>query len=64
MKTKALKLEGKKIIAALAVTTGMILFKVFDPEAKQGDERKVEIFGLVLLVVSLLADGFLPDFQA
>lgn len=40
------------------------MFKIFDPEAKIGDDRKVEFFGLVLLFVSLLADGFLPDFQA
>jgi hypothetical protein len=64
VKNKNLKLTGNKLIGALIVSIGIVMFKVFDPEAKAGDERKVELIGLVCLFVSLLADGFLPDFQA
>lgn len=38
---KSLKLGKKKIIVALLVTVGIIMFKVFDPEAKGGAEKKV-----------------------
>lgn len=31
VRSKSLKLGGKKIFGAIAVTTAMILFKVFDP---------------------------------
>ena len=64
VKKKELKLTGNKLISAVLVTIGIIAFKVFDPEAKVGDAKKVEFIGLIFLVVSLLADGFLPDFQA
>lgn len=64
VKEKKLQLGGKKLIVALLVSLGIILFKIFDPEAKVGDERKTELIGLFLLFLSLLADGFLPDFQA
>lgn len=61
---KSLRLGNKKIIVAILVTIGIVMFKVFDPEAKGGADKKVEIVGLVFLLISLLADGFLPDFQA
>jgi hypothetical protein len=37
VRNKSLQLGGKKLIVALAVSIGIIVFKVFDPEAKQGD---------------------------
>jgi len=61
---KKLKLGSKKIVVGILVTLGIVLFKLFDPEAAAKDEKKTEIAGIVLLIVSLLADGFLPDFQA
>ena len=61
---KKLKLGSKKIVVGILVTLGIVLFKLFDPEAAAKDEKKTEIAGIVLLLVSLLADGFLPDFQA
>lgn len=59
-----MKLTGNKLGVAVIVSVGIVMFKVFDPEAKVGDERNVELLGLLCLLVSLLADGFLPDFQA
>lgn len=61
---KSLKLGNKKIIVALLVTIGIVMFKIFDPQAKGGADKKIQLMGLVFLIISLLADGFLPDFQA
>lgn len=63
VKDKKLKLGVKKIIVGVVVTNGIIMFKIFDPAMKK-DEGKTELLGIVLLIISLLADGFLPDFQA
>ena len=64
VKNKQLKLGPKKIVVGVLVTLGIVLFKYFDPEGAKKDEKKTEVLGIVLLVVSMLADGFLPDFQA
>lgn len=61
---KKLKLGNKKIVVGVLVTLGIVLFKWFDPEGAKKEEKTTEIGGIVLLIVSLLADGFLPDFQA
>ena len=37
VKNKELKLGGNKIIGAVIVSIGIIMFKIFDPEAKVGD---------------------------
>jgi hypothetical protein len=63
VKDKKVKLATKKIIVGVVITIGIIMFKIFDPESKK-TEQKTEIFGIILLIISLLADGFLPDFQA
>lgn len=59
----ALKLGRRKIIVALVVTLGMIIFKVYDPNQKE-DGHQTELIGILLMVVSLIGEGFLPDFQA
>jgi drug/metabolite transporter (DMT)-like permease len=64
VKDKKLKLGTKKIVVGVLVTIGIVMFKAYDPESAKKDEKKTEMLGIVLLVVSLLADGFLPDFQA
>ena len=61
---KKLKLGGKKIVVGVVVTIGIVIFKLWDPASSNKEEKKTEIAGIVLLIVSLLADGFLPDFQA
>lgn len=63
---KKLKLGPRKILVAIVVTIGIVMFRFFDPEANfsSQDGRKTELFGLLLLLASLLSDGFLPDFQA
>lgn len=64
VRSKELKLGPKKIVIAVLVTLGILMFKLFDPATQMDDSRKTELVGLVLLLVSLFADGFLPDFQA
>lgn len=64
VKDKKLQLSKQKILIGIVVSLGILLFKFFDPEAKSGDDKKFEFIGLFVLLLSLLADGFLPDFQA
>ncbi len=64
VRNKELKLGYTKIIVAVLVTVGIIMFRLFDPNQKLEDDRKTEVFGLLLLMISLFADGFIPDFQA
>jgi hypothetical protein len=64
VKDKQLKLATKKIVVGVIITAGIIMFKIFDPESSKKSEKQTEVIGIVLLVISLLADGFLPDFQA
>ena len=63
VKDTALKLGNKKILVALLVSVGMIVFKVYDPNVTQ-DHHQTQLLGVVLMAVSIMADGFLPDFQA
>ena len=56
------KLGKSKLVVGALVTTGILLFNIFAPSNPQ--ENKTTVFGAILLVVSLVADGFLPDFQA
>jgi drug/metabolite transporter (DMT)-like permease len=64
VKDKKLKLGTKKIVVGVLVTAGIFIFWYFDPEFAKKDEKETELLGIILLFVSLLADGFLPDFQA
>ena len=63
VKDTKLKLGTRKIVVALIVTIGIIIFKVFDPN-QHGEEHKTQLFGIALIVISIVAEGFLPDFQA
>jgi drug/metabolite transporter (DMT)-like permease len=63
VKDTKLKLGTRKIVVALIVTIGIIIFKVFDPN-QHGEENKTQLFGIALIVISIVAEGFLPDFQA
>jgi UDP-galactose transporter B1 len=63
VKDTTLKLGRRKIVIAALATSGMIIFKVFDPNTSNST-HETEIIGISLMIASLLADGFLPDFQA
>jgi drug/metabolite transporter (DMT)-like permease len=57
------KLGSRKIFVAMVVTLGMIIFKVYDPNVHE-DSHNTELIGVLLMVLSLISEGFLPDFQA
>ena len=63
VKEKSLNLGPKKMIIGLIITIGVLLFSFFDPE-KKNRSGESQFIGIALMVVSLVADGFLPDFQA
>ena len=63
VKDTTIKLGKRKIIIATLATAGMIIFKVFDNNSKDSSQH-TEAIGISLIITSLLADGFLPDFQA
>jgi solute carrier family 35 (UDP-galactose transporter), member B1 len=63
VKDLTLKLGKRKIVVALIATSGMIIFKVFDPNSAN-TAYTAETIGIVLILTSLMTDGFLPDFQA
>lgn len=58
-----LKLGPKKIVVGIIISLGVFLFSFFDPEQK-GRTQQSQYLGIFLLFISLLADSFLPDFQA
>jgi UDP-galactose transporter B1 len=62
VKDKSLQLGTKKIIVALCITMGIFLYNFGGDQKHQ--EKATDVLGIVLLVISLVADGFLPDFQA
>lgn len=57
-----LKLGPSKLIVGGLVTLGIFLFNHYTMEDK--GEKGTNLLGMVLLIVSLIADGLLPDFQA
>ena len=63
VKEKNLNLGPKKIITGLVATFGVFLFSYFNPE-KNEKSQSSQLIGIVLMFVSLIADGLLPDFQA
>jgi UDP-galactose transporter B1 len=63
VKDATLKIGKRKIIIAAIASAGMIIFKVFDPNSAN-NTYTAETLGVILIIVSLIADGFLPDYQA
>lgn len=57
-----LKLGPNKLIVGALVSVGIFLFNYYTMEDK--GEKGTTLLGGVLLLVSLIADGLLPDFQA
>jgi drug/metabolite transporter (DMT)-like permease len=62
VRDQKLKLGTNKLIVGGLVTIGIVLFNFFSMEDK--GEKSTTFLGLILLLVSLIADGLLPDFQA
>jgi len=62
VKDKSLQLGVKKIIIACFITAGILMYNFGGDQKHQN--KATDILGISLLVISLVADGFLPDFQA
>lgn len=63
VREKSLNLSPKKLIIGVIITIGAFMFGFFDPEVKERSTDS-ELLGIGLLLISLVADGLLPDFQA
>lgn len=63
VKATHVKISPKKIFIGIIITIGVFIFGFFDPSATQR-ETENSIFGFGMILISLFADGFLPDFQA
>ena len=62
VRDKSLALGPKKILVASLISLGIILYNFGGDTRHQ--EKATDVLGLTLLFISLIADGFLPDFQA
>jgi hypothetical protein len=66
VKDKKLKLTYKKLGIGVIATFGIILFNFFKITESGSMDRPIVLWSLgnLFLIVSLIGDGFLPDFQA
>lgn len=68
VKDSKLKLTHKKLLIGLIATLGIIMFNFFKQTPKDIDSvnKPLTLFSLgnLFLIISLIGDGFLPDFQA
>jgi len=66
VKDSKLKLTHKKLLIGLVATFGIILFNFFKKQEKDAADQPLSLFsiGNLYLIISLIGDGFLPDFQA
>lgn len=64
VKDKKLKLGGNKIIIGLLACVGILVFNLFKTVEKGGVDKPITLISSLLLVASLIGDGFLPDLQA
>lgn len=62
VRDKNLQLGPKKIIVAALISVGILLFNFGGNQSHQ--QKATDPLGIILLIISLVADGFLPDFQA
>jgi drug/metabolite transporter (DMT)-like permease len=62
VKDNALKLGADKIVTALFISIGILIYN-FGGD-KDSVNKATSVIGILLLIISVLADGFLPDVQA
>ena len=62
VKDNALKLGGDKVVVALFISIGILIYN-FGGDSSTTN-KATSIVGIILLLISVLADGFLPDIQA
>lgn len=59
---KRQKLGIKKMISGLFISLGILIYNFSGPQSHS--EKATKPWGIILLLISLICDGFLPDFQA
>lgn len=62
VKDNALKLGPDKIVIALFISIGILIFNLGGDNTTTN--TATSIVGITLLMISVVADGFLPDLQA
>ena len=64
VKEKTQKLEKRQLVVGLVVTLGVILYYLGPIQSLKEQEHLGSYLGVGLLVLSLVFDGLIPDFQA
>lgn len=66
VKDSKLKLTHQKLLIGIVATIGIILFNFFKKSGQSEKDHPLTLFSLgnLYLIISLIGDGFLPDFQA
>lgn len=61
-----LKLTPSKLLIGVVATIGIIVFNFFQPSSSSSTNKPLTLISLgnLFLIISLIGDGFLPDFQA
>ena len=62
VKDNALKLGADKVVIALFISFGILIYNFGGDN--NSSNKATNIIGIFLLLISVLADGFLPDVQA
>ena len=63
VKEKSLKLPMNKLWIGIVVSIGIFLFNFFK-QSDNGNNKAISYLSSFLLLISLIGDGLLPDFQA
>ena len=64
VKDKNVKLKSNKIIIGIVACLGIFLFNFFKENEKSTVDKPISLISSLLLLASLIGDGFLPDLQA
>ncbi|CAM6001275.1 unnamed protein product [Sphagnum balticum] len=64
VKDASLKLSKRKLVIGAIVTIGILLFNFYKVTEGKENDRPITLVSALLLLASLMGDGFLPDLQA
>lgn len=57
-------MPNSKIIVAILVVTGILIFQTHENKTIEESIPVNQFIGFTLLIISIIADGLLPDYQA
>jgi hypothetical protein len=64
VKDKSVKLKSNKIIIGIVACIGIFVFNYFKKAEDGSVDKPITLVSSLLLLASLIGDGFLPDLQA